>query len=273
MKRFSALCSLTSAFGLMASAALASQPTPGGYDFQPAATKMMESLQWFKDYTNWFIIPITIFVLLLLIYVCVRFREKANPIPSKNAHNTTIEVIWTALPILILVALAIPSFEILFNQYPTKKADITIKAVGHQWYWSYEYPDHGNFTFDSVMLQEKEIKDPKTQPRLLAVDNEMVVPVGKTVHVITTAADVIHAFAVPAFGVKADAVPGRVNGLFFKAEKTGVFYGQCSELCGKDHAFMPIAVRVLSEPDFAKWVEGAKKKYSFSSQFQTASAE
>jgi cytochrome c oxidase subunit 2 len=185
----------------------------------------------------------------------VKFNAKANPTPSRTTHNTLLEVAWTVVPVMILVAIAVPSFRLLFMQLDTPKADLTIKAVGKQWYWSYTYPDHGKFEFDSLLATDK-------QPRLLAVDNEIVVPVNKVVRVQVTAADVIHAFAVPSFGIKIDAVPGRLNETWFKATKEGWYYGQCSELCGKDHAFMPIAVRVVGEQEFAAWIEQAKKKFA-----------
>jgi cytochrome c oxidase subunit II len=199
-------------------------------------------------------------VLVLLVVVMVRFNARANPVPSRTTHNTLIEIAWTLIPIVILMFIAVPSFKLLFYQLNIPAADLTVKATGKQWYWSYSYPDNGLFEFDSLMLKDGERKD--GQPRLLAVDNEMVVPVNKTVRVITTGADVIHSFAVPSFGIKIDAVPGRINETWFTATREGVYYGQCSELCGKDHAFMPIAVRAVSEQAFSAWVEEAKKKYA-----------
>jgi cytochrome c oxidase subunit 2 len=190
----------------------------------------------------------------------VRFNARANPIPSRTTHNTLIEIAWTIIPIVILMVIAVPSFKLLFFQLNIPAADVTVKATGKQWYWSYNYPDNGQIEFDSLMLKEGERKE--GQPRLLAVDNEMVVPVNKTVRVITTGADVIHSFAVPSFGIKIDAVPGRINETWFKATREGIYYGQCSELCGKDHAYMPIAVHVVSEQAFAAWLEEAKKKYA-----------
>ncbi len=215
----------------------------------------MDNIVWFHDFLSVLIIVITLFVLALLVIVVVKFNAKANPVPSRTTHNTLIEVAWTLVPVLILVGIAVPSFRLLFLELDVPKADLTIKATGKQWYWSYAYPDNGKFEFDSLMAADK-------QPRLLGVDNEMVVPVNKVVRVQVTGADVIHAFAMPAFGVKIDAIPGRLNETWFKATKTGMFYGQCSELCGKDHAFMPIAVRVVSDQEFASWVEAAKKKYA-----------
>ena len=185
--------------------------------------------------------------------------SKANPEPSKTTHNTLVEVVWTVLPILILVVIAIPSFRLLYFQREIPQAELTVKAVGYQWYWGYEYPDNGDFAFDSLMLNDEERGD---QPRLLATDTAMVVPVDTTVRVIVTAADVLHAFAMPAFGLKMDAVPGRLNETWFKAEKTGTFYGQCSELCGIRHAFMPIRIEVVSKEAFAAWVEEAKAEYA-----------
>ncbi|TMJ49289.1 MAG: cytochrome c oxidase subunit II [Alphaproteobacteria bacterium] len=231
------------------------QPAPWEYKLQEAATPVMENITWFHNFLLVLITLITLFVLGLLVAVVVKFNARSNPIPSRTTHNTLIEVAWTLIPVLILVGIAVPSFRLLFLELDIPKADLTIKATGKQWYWSYAYPDNGKFEFDSLLAQDK-------QPRLLGVDNEMVVPVNKIVRVQTTGADVIHSFAVPAFGIKVDAIPGRLNETWFKATKTGMFYGQCSELCGKDHAFMPIAVRVVSDQEFASWVEAAKKKFA-----------
>jgi cytochrome c oxidase subunit 2 len=236
------------------------QPSPWEMTLQQAASPVMEQIVGFHTMLVIIITVITLFVLGLLLYVIVRFNAKSNPTPSRTTHNTLLEVAWTVLPVVILTAIAIPSFRLLFTQLDVPPADVTVKATGKQWFWSYSYPDAGGFEFDSLVLSDKERKP--DQPRLLAVDNEMVVPVNKNVRVITTGADVIHAFAVPAFGVKIDSVPGRVNETWFKAEREGVYYGQCSELCGKDHAFMPIAVRVVSDADYAAWLEQAKKKYA-----------
>ena len=253
------LAGLTS---LVASAggALAAQPEPWRLTLQDAVTPVMSDIVWFHNILLWVITSITLFVLLLLILVVIKFNARTNPVPSKTTHNTLIEVAWTIIPVAILVAIAVPSFRILFDQLDLPKADLTIKATGKQWFWTYTYPDNGALEFDSIMLQDSERKP--GQPRLLAVNNEIVVPVNKTVRVQTTAADVIHAFAVPAFGIKIDAIPGRLNETWFKATKEGMYYGQCSELCGKDHAFMPIAVRVVSDQAFAAWLEDAKKKFA-----------
>jgi cytochrome c oxidase subunit II len=241
------------------------QPAPWEWTLQESATPVMDYIIWFHNWLVGTITVITLFVLVLLIMVVVKFNAKANPVPSKTTHNTLIEVAWTLIPVLILVAIAVPSFRLLFLELDIPKADLTIKATGKQWYWSYAYPDNGKFEFDSLMSQEK-------KPRLLGADNEMVVPVNKVIRVQTTGADVIHAFAVPAFGIKIDAIPGRLNETWFKATKTGMFYGQCSELCGKDHAFMPIAVRVVSDQEFASWVETAKKKFATNPANSYASA-
>jgi cytochrome c oxidase subunit 2 len=229
------------------------QPAPWEYKLQGSATQVMDDITSFH---NWLLITITLitlFVLALLAIIAVKFNAKANPVPSRTTHNTLIEVAWTLIPVLILVAIAVPSFRLLFLELDIPKADLTIKATGKQWYWTYAYPDNGKFEFDSLLAcDEARIKC--EQPRLLTVDNEIVVPVDKVVRVETTGADVIHSFAVPAFGIKIDAIPGRLNETWFKANKIGVYYGQCSELCGKDHAYMPIAVRVVSDQDFAAWV-------------------
>ncbi|MDA9500801.1 cytochrome c oxidase subunit II [Bradyrhizobium sp. CCBAU 11357] len=241
------------------------QPAPWEWTLQQSGSPVMDNIVWFHNFLFLLITLITLFVLALLVIVVVKFNAKANPVPSRTTHNTLIEVAWTLVPVLILVGISVPSFRLLFLELDVPKADLTIKATGKQWYWSYAYPDNGKFEFDSLMAQDK-------QPRLLGVDNEMVVPVNKVIRVQTTGADVIHAFAVPAFGIKIDAIPGRLNETWFKATKTGMYYGQCSELCGKDHAFMPIAVRVVSDQEFASWVETAKKKYASGGTSTYASA-
>jgi cytochrome c oxidase subunit II len=247
------------------------QPAPWEYKLQGSATEVMDFITKFHDGLLVVITIITLFVLGLLITVVVKFNSKANPVPSRTTHNTLIEVAWTLIPVLILVGIAIPSFRLLFLELDIPKADLTIKATGKQWYWTYSYPDNGKFEFDSLLACD-ETREKCTQPRLLAVDNEIVVPVNKIVRVETTGADVIHSFAVPAFGIKIDAIPGRLNETWFKAEKTGIFYGQCSELCGKDHAYMPIEVRVVTDQEFATWVEAAKKKYASAKDNSFASA-
>lgn len=249
---------------LVASGALADQPVAWQKGLQPAATSIMEEISWFEHYTLWFIVPITLFVLLLLIVVVVKFREGANPVPSRTSHNTAIEVLWTIGPVVILLFLAVPSFQLLTKQLaPTEEPELTVKATGYQWYWGYEYQVGENpVSFDSLLLQDADRaalgkEDRAVYPRLLAVDNEVVVPVGKHVRLLVTGADVIHAFAMPSFGVKIDAIPGRMNETWFKADREGLFYGQCSELCGKDHAYMPIAIRVVSQEKFDTWLAAA----------------
>jgi len=245
------------------------QPHPWQLGLQRAASPVMKDIIWFHDLLLWLIVAITLFVLILLIIVAVKFNARANPVPSRTTHNTMIEVLWTVIPVLILVTVAVPSFRLLFLQLNIPEAEVTVKATGKQWFWTYNYPD-SNFEFDSLMLQDKDRKP--DQPRLLAVDNEVVVPVNKVIRVQTTGADVIHAWAVPAFGVKIDSIPGRLNETWFKAEREGVYYGQCSELCGKDHAFMPIAVRVVSDAEYAAWLEAMKKKFATDGSRPTAVA-
>ena len=261
LKRLAALAAAVTPGLISCDAAFAGsgQPSPWQLGFQQAATPVMENIVWFHDFLLWLIVAITLFVLALLAIVAVRFNARANPTPSRTTHNTLIEVMWTLVPVVILVAIAVPSFKLLFLQLTIPPADVTVKATGKQWYWSYSYPD-SKFEFDSLMLKDNERK--ADQPRLLAVDNEMVVPVNKVIRVQVIGAEVIHAFAVPSFGIKIDAVPGRLNETWFKATREGVYYGQCSELCGRDHAFMPIAVRVVNDRDYAAWLDQAKKKYA-----------
>ena len=235
------------------------QPSPWQMDLQGSASPVMEDVASFHFFLLWIIAAISAFVLALLLICIVRFNARANPTPSRTTHNTPIEILWTIVPVIILASIAVPSFRLLFLQLQVPTPDLTVKVTGKQWFWSYSYPD-SKFEFDSLMVQEKDLKP--GQIRLLAVDNEMVVPVNKVVHVLVTGADVIHSFAVPSFGIRMDAVPGRINETWFKATIEGVFYGQCSELCGKDHAFMPIAARVVSEGDFNTWLTNAKQKYA-----------
>ena len=239
---------------------LANQPKEWQLGFQKAASQGMEDIVWFHDYMLLPIITaITVFVLFLLLYTCVRYRASRNKVASTTSHNTLVEVLWTLIPCLILIVMAVPSFKVLYSQDTIPKADVTIKAVGYQWYWGYEYPDE-NIIFDSYMVDEKDLKE--NQPRLLTVDNEVFVPVNKVINVMITANDVLHAWALPSFGVKRDAIPGRINETWFKAERTGTFYGQCSELCGIKHAFMPITVNVVSENEYNQWLEEAKIKFA-----------
>jgi cytochrome c oxidase subunit 2 len=272
-KRLTALAAVVVALMAGGGAALAGlgQPSPWQLGFQQSASPVMDNIASFHDFLLWVISAIALFVLVLLIVVMVRFNARANPVPSRTTHNTAIEILWTVIPIVILAVIFIPSIKLLFLQLNIPEADLTVKAVGKQWYWTYSYPDHGKFEFDSLLVRDEKQLRPD-QPRLLGVDNEMVVPVNKIVRVQTIGADVIHAFAVPSFGIKIDAVPGRLNETWFRATREGVYYGQCSELCGKDHAYMPIAVRVVSEQAFAQWVEEAKRKFARSEDAPTAVA-
>ena len=265
LKAMAGALSLGAFTGAFVSSAAAEAPvgiaTPGQMGFQTAVTSLAEEIHSFHDLLLWMCVIISLFVLGLLVYVAVRFNEKANPVPSRTTHSTTLEVAWTIIPVLILVVMAIPSFRILTHQLTLPEADLTIKVTGKQWYWSYDYPkDQGDFGFDSILKTGADLKEGDI--RLLSVDNEAVVPVNKVIRMQITGADVIHSFVVPAFGIRMDAVPGRLNETWFKAEREGLYYGQCSKLCGKDHAYMPIAVRVVSEQKYLAWVEEAKKKFA-----------
>jgi cytochrome c oxidase subunit 2 len=259
---------LAAGAGLWAAPALAGsgQPSPKQITFQDAATPIAEQIHWFHDYVNVIIFLITAFVLGLMLWVMWRYSEKRNPVPSRTTHNTMVEVLWTVIPVFILVIIAIPSFKLLYAQYTFPPPDLTIKAVGNSWFWRHEFPDR-DFRVDSVMLRDDEIKKatdsgmPSDQvPRNLAVNNEVLVPVNKVVHVLVTSNDVIHSWTIPSFGVKVDAVPGRITATWFKATREGIYFGQCSELCGKDHAFMPIAIRVVKDEVFNEWAEATKKR-------------
>jgi len=247
--------------------AAAGHPVGGEMTFEEAVTPIAEEIHHFHDYIVLPIITlICAFVLALLVYVIFRFNEKANPTPSRTTHNSLLEVAWTVVPVLILVIIAIPSFRLLTHQLVIPKADMTVKVIGKQWYWSYSYPadQGGGFEFDSTMKAEADLKPEDGDIRQLSVDNEAVVPLGKVVHVQVVSDDVIHSFTIPSFGIRIDAVPGRLNETWFKAEREGIYYGQCSKLCGKDHAFMPIAFRVVSPEAYATWLADAKKKYASS---------
>ena len=247
-------------FLLLPGSVLANQPKDWQLGFQKSASETMDDIVWFHDYMLLPVITaITVFVLFLIAYACIRFRASKNKEASTTSHNTFIEVIWTLVPCLILIVLAVPSFKVLYSQDEIPKAEVTIKAIGYQWYWGYEYPDE-NIIFDSYMIEEKDLKE--GQPRLLSVDNEVYVPVNKVVKVMITANDVLHAWALPSFGVKRDAVPGRINETWFKADRVGTFYGQCSELCGIKHAFMPITVNVVSQEEYNQWLERAKVEFA-----------
>jgi cytochrome c oxidase subunit II len=242
------------------------QPSPKQITFQEAVTPVAADIHSLHDYVNYIIFAITIFVLGLMLYAMWRFSEKRHPVPSRTTHNTLVEILWTVLPVFVLVAIAIPSFKLLYFQYSFPPPDLTIKATGHAWNWTHEFPDHG-IKVDTVMLRDNEreaaIKEgmPREQvPRNLAVDNEVLVPVNKVVHLLATSSDVIHAWTIPSFGSKIDAVPGRITATWFQVTKEGLYFGQCSELCGKDHAFMPIAIRVVKEQVFNDWVAALKAR-------------
>lgn len=251
--------------------AAAGYPVNWGVGMQDMVTDLGRSARDFHTWLVWLITAICLFVAGLLAVIIVRFGERQNPIPSRTTHNTLLEVAWTVVPVLILVAIAIPSFRLLRAQLIVPQADLVVKATGYAWYWGYEYPDQGGLKFDSNMLEEKDLKP--GQIKLLQVDNEMVVPVNKVVRMQVTAADVLHSWAMPAFGFKLDAVPGRLNEMWFKADREGVYYGQCSELCGNGHPYMPITVRVVSDAQFATWVEEAKKKFASNGSGKLANAQ
>jgi cytochrome c oxidase subunit 2 len=249
-----------SAFGFAASALADGAPRPWQMGLQEAATPSMERIDALHDLLLVIITLICVLVLALLAYVVFRFNERRNPVPSKTAHNTVVEVIWTVVPVLILVGIAIPSFKLLYFTDRAVDAEMTIKAIGRQWYWSYEYPDNGNFTFDALPVADEDLEPGGY--RLLETDNRVVVPVDTTIRILVTGGDVLHSWAVPSFGVKTDAVPGRINETWIRVEREGVYYGQCSELCGVGHAFMPIAVEAVSKEEFARWVEEAQQNFA-----------
>ena len=249
---------------LMAFAAhpAAALPVEWGLGFQPSASPVMDQIQSFHNLLLWIIVATCLFVLGLLAWIVIRYRAAANPVPSKVHHNTLLEVAWTLIPVIILVFIAVPSFRLLYFQETLPTPDVQIKAIGKQWFWSYEYSGSAaGFTFDSLGLSDADAKA-AGKPRLLGVDNAMYVPVNKVIEVETTAADVIHSFAMPQMGVKIDAVPGRLNKTWFRATKTGVFYGQCSELCGSRHAYMPIELHVVTDAEYAVWLAKSKAEFA-----------
>lgn len=240
--------------------ALAAQPTPWQMGFQPAASPVMEYVVGFHDFLLVAITVITVFVVILMIYVFVKFNARANPTPTRTTHNTLIEVLWTVIPIIILVVIAVPSFKLMYYSDRAVDADMTLKVAANQFFWTYEYPDHDDLTFDAIMLEEEELKEGDV--RLLSTDNAVVLPVDTTIRLLLTANDVIHAWAVPAFGVKMDAVPGRLNETWFRITEEGTYYGQCSELCGANHGFMPIMVTAVSKGAFEAWLSKAKREFA-----------
>jgi cytochrome c oxidase subunit 2 len=254
------LFSLLMLLGGAAGPALAAAPEPWQFQFQPPATPLADRMQAFNDFISWIIVLIAGFVLVLLLYVCFRYGVRRSPTPSRRTHNTLLEVAWTTVPVLILVVIAIPSFKLLYYQDVVPEVDMTVKAVGHQWYWSYEYPDHGEFTFDAYMVADDDLQD--GQLRLLTTDNALVLPVETNIRLLVTATDVIHSWAMPAFGVKTDAVPGRINETWFHIREPGTYYGQCSELCGDFHAFMPIMIRAVAKDEFEAWTQQAQEQFA-----------
>ncbi|MFB9354049.1 cytochrome c oxidase subunit II [Sneathiella chinensis] len=262
VRKIVALFAVLAASTLTMGSAVAAQgqASPWQLGLQEAFSPVARDMHDFHQLLLVIITAITVLVLVLLVYVVVRFNRKANPNPSKTSHNTLIEIIWTVVPVLILVVIAIPSFNLLYFGDRVEKADMTLKAIGYQWYWGYEYMDEDGLAFEAVMLEDNELKE--GQPRLLATDNTVVVPVDTNIRLLITAEDVIHSWAMPALGVKMDAVPGRLNETWMRVEKEGMYYGQCSELCGARHGFMPIAVKAVSKEEYAKWLVEAKKKYA-----------
>ena len=243
-----------------AGTALAQQPADWEVDFQTALSPSMERIVDFNLMVTIIIVIITAFVFALMACIVIRYNKKRNPVPSKTTHHTMLEVAWTVVPVIILLVIAVPSFRLLYYTDRVEEADMTLKAIGHQWYWSYEYPDHGDFTFDALMLEDDELEE--GQPRLLATDEAVVLPVGAKIRLLTTADDVIHSWAIPAFGVKMDSVPGRVNETWFQINREGTYYGQCSELCGTLHGFMPIMIEAVSQEEFDAWVVEAQEEYA-----------
>ncbi len=255
------LATLAAAFTLFAAPAFASSGmAPYQLGFQESVSPVADRIHEFHNMLLWIISGITLFVLVLLVVVMARFNERANPRPSTTTHNVPLEVVWTVVPVLILIIVAVPSLKLLYFTDRVENAELVVKVTGNQWNWDFEYPDHGELSYKSIMIAEKDIDISKGQHRLLSADYPMVIPVDTTVQFIITASDVLHSFAVPAFGIKVDAVPGRLNETWAKVTRTGTYYGQCSELCGKDHAFMPIEIRVVPKEDFTAWIEAAQTK-------------
>lgn len=240
--------------------AAADQPLPWQFGFQSAASPVMDRVVSFHDLLTVIIVGICVVVLGLIAYACWRFREGANPEPSTRSHNTLLEIVWTAVPVLILVVIAVPSFKLLYYEDVIPETELTVKVTGYQWYWGYQYPDYDSFEFVANPVAEGDLQP--GQPRLLQTDNEMVVPVGANVRILVTGSDVLHSWAMPAFGVKTDAVPGRLHESWFRVDAPGVYYGQCSELCGVNHYYMPITVRALPRDEFEAWVANARTEFA-----------
>lgn len=257
--------------GFVASALADGMPAESSMGLQPSNSPVMTDIHGFYNFILAIMVAVVVLVTALLIYVMIRFNRRANPNPSRTSHNTLIEVIWTVVPVLILIVLAIPSFRLLYKQLDIPDAELTVKATGYQWYWGYEYPDNNGVSFDAYMIADNDLKE--GQLRNLSVDNPLVVPVDTTIRMIVTGGDVIHSWALPVFGVKIDAIPGRLNETWFRAEKTGTYYGQCSELCGMNHAFMPIEIKVVSKDDFQSWISGKQQAQGLLPEEKVASAQ
>jgi cytochrome c oxidase subunit 2 len=258
---FVLLATTTTTAGTALAQAFEGTSQPWQMGLREAASPTMERINGFHDFLLIVTAAIVVIVMVIMVYIMVRFRASKNPTPSKNTHNTTLEVLWTVIPIVILVIIAVPSFRLLYFADRTVDAELTVKAIGNQWFWSYEYPDHDNLTFDAVIVEEEDLQE--GQLRLLTTDNDVVLPVDTNIRILTTATDVIHAFAMPNLGLKLDAVPGRINETWVRIEKEGVYYGMCSELCGSGHGFMPIMIRALSKADYAQWVMDAKERFAY----------
>jgi cytochrome c oxidase subunit 2 len=258
---FALLATITTTAGTALAQAFEGTSQPWQMGLREAASPTMERINDFHDFLLIVTAAIVVIVMVIMVYIMVRFRASKNPTPSKNTHNTTLEVLWTVIPIVILVIIAVPSFRLLYFADRTVDAELTVKAIGNQWFWSYEYPDHDNLTFDAVIVEEEDLQE--GQLRLLTTDNDVVLPVDTNIRILTTATDVIHAFALPNLGLKLDAVPGRINETWVRIEKEGVYYGMCSELCGSGHGFMPIMIRALSKADYAQWVVDAKERFAY----------
>jgi len=228
--------------------------------FQKPASDVMRNVYDLHNFVLIMMTGITIFVLFLIFYVVFRFRRKANPVASKTTHNTFIEILWTGIPVIILIFMAIPSFKLVYQQDVIPETDMTIKVIGHQWYWEYQYPEHDDLAFESYLIPEEELKE--GEPRLLTVDNRLVLPVNKNIQVLVTAGDVLHSFAMPSLGVKKDAVPGRLNETWMRIDRPGIYRGQCSEICGTGHGYMPVVIEAVSEEEFAAWVNEAKNEFA-----------
>lgn len=249
--------------------AFADQPVHAGLNLQDAATSSAQRIHDFHNLLLWIISAITIFVFLLLVYVVLRFNKKANPVPSKVTHNLALEIVWTVIPIAILIFISVESFKLLYINDKIEKPEMTLKIKGYQWYWGYEYPDHEGLAFDSRMIPEAELTS--DQVRLLSTDNAVVLPIETNIQILVTGQDVIHAWTVPAFGVKLDAIPGHTNESWFRINKPGRYFGQCSEICGKDHAYMPIEILAVTKEEFAAWVEKAKVEFAANDNFAPGS--